>query len=129
MPSASEVLKEADEKSATGTIEVKIPEESNKCFALVPENYDSRVPHGVVVWLAEPGEFDKEAMAERWTELCEEHHMIVLAPQPNKAKQWERTEIDFIRKTLDDLGQNYTVDENRVVVHGYKTGASIGYYF
>ena len=129
LPSAYEELDDAEEKATTGTVEVKIPEESSACFAFVPENYDSRIPHGVVVWMTTPGEFDKEAMVERWKSLCEEFRLIVLAPQPEDPKSWKPNEVDFIRKTLDDVMQNYSVDENRVVVHGFKTGASIGYYF
>jgi poly(3-hydroxybutyrate) depolymerase len=38
------------------------------------------------------------------------------------------TEIEFIRKTIDDVTRNYAVDSARVVLYGYQAGAAMAYY-
>src|SRR6185295_1788712 len=38
-------------------------------------------------------------------------------------------EIDFIRKTLDDVIAHYNVDPMRIAVYGYQTGGSLAYLF
>lgn len=110
-------------------VDIALPEESGKCYAIIPDTYDEEVPHGVVIWLSPPNQFDKQKLLERWQTNCRNRDFLLLAPQPNDEKKWRTTEIAFIRKTLDELIRLYNVDPHRVVVHGYQGGASLAYQF
>ncbi|HMC11595.1 MAG TPA: PDZ domain-containing protein, partial [Pirellulaceae bacterium] len=123
LPTATkEPLPPPADKPATGLVEIKLPEEKNECVAYVPENYRPLAAHGVLVVLSAPGPVDREKLAARWKALCEERQLIVLAPMSAAADKWQPTEIEFIKKTLDDVISRYKVDPTRIAVYGYQTG-------
>jgi serine protease Do len=115
------------EKPATGIVEIKLPEESNLCLAIVPESYHPQVPHGVLVHLPPPGAVEKDKLLARWGKLAEKHQLIVLVPQSADAKKWDPTESAFIRKTLDDLISHYTVDSTRVAIFGADASGTMAF--
>ncbi len=122
-----EPLPPAAEKTVTGIVEIKLPEEKNECVAFVPENYHPQMPHGLVVVLSAPGAVDRDKLASRWKAVCEERHLIVLAPMSAAADKWQPTEIDFIRKTIDDVISHYNIDPTRIATYGYQTGGAMAY--
>jgi serine protease Do len=117
------------DKPTTGLVEIKLPEETSSCVAYVPETYHPQVSHGVLVVLSAPGPVDRDKLAARWKALCEKHHFIVLAPRSAAADKWQPTEIEFIKKTLDDVVAHYNIDPNRIATCGYQTGGSMAYLF
>lgn len=126
LPAAEEVTGESPEVE-TGRVEIQIPEESNKCVAFVPQNYDSRKSYGVLISLHPPGKPDPAPLIERWKPICEQHNLILLLPQSGDAARWQPTEEAFIRKTIDDLVNRYPVDQTRIVIHGYQGGGAMSY--
>ena len=114
-------------KVETGLIDVKIVGEENVCVALVPENVADFPNLGLVVWLQPPGELKKESVKERWGEICKSQGLIVLVPQPLDKTTWSATEIDFIRKAIEDVAGKYPVDARRIVAYGEKAGGSFGF--
>lgn len=117
----------AVEKPTTGVIKIKLPEEANECLAYVPENYDRRTPHGLIVWLRPPGEFNEKQFVDRWAEASSAHRFVLLAPQPLDKARWSPTEVDFIGKTIDHMVANFAIDRTRVVVHGFQAGGAMAY--
>ena len=113
----------------TGAIAVKIPEFQNECLAYVPEAYDPKVAYGVVIWLHAPGGFADDELLARWRAHCDSADLILLAPKAAEPERWRPTEVEFIRKTLDQITSTYHVDPSRVVVHGHQSGASMAYLF
>ncbi|MFV2069691.1 MAG: PDZ domain-containing protein, partial [Pirellulales bacterium] len=113
--------------AATGFVEIKIPEQPNECVAWVPEDYDPGLAYGIVVCLPVPGDFDRDAFKDRWEALCKENDLIALAPLPQRDDTWQRTEVEFVRKSLDDLIGRYSIDRTRVVVYGYQAGGAMAY--
>ncbi|MHB9065409.1 MAG: PDZ domain-containing protein [Pirellulaceae bacterium] len=118
----------AAEGPAVGVVPIQIPEVPNKCLALVPDNYDPLRPYGLVVWLHPPGKFEQDELVNRWKQLAQDHDLIVLAPQSADEQRWLSTEIEFIRKAIDDVMRNYSIDPTRVVLHGYQAGGAMAYY-
>jgi serine protease Do len=118
---------EADEEPAFS--EIKIAEEPNECLAFVPASYDADVPHGVVVYLRVPGDFDRDKLLARWREHCEAKDLILLAPQPQDKNRWTPTEVEFVRKTLDHVVTNYNVDKSRIALYGRQAGGALSYLF
>ncbi len=111
-----------------GTIDIQIPEAANKCMAYVPDNYHPAARYGLLVWLHAPGSFDKDELVKLWKPFCDQHDLILLAPQSADVKRWTATEIEFVRKTMDDVISRYAVDPARVVVHGYLAGGAMAYH-
>jgi len=112
---------------ATGLINLKLPEEKNECVAIIPTNYRHDMPHALIVWLQAPGKPDNEDLRTQWIALAEQYHAIVLAPQSADPARWNPSEVDFIRKTIDNILSLYTIDRNRIVVHGQQAGGSMSY--
>jgi serine protease Do len=121
---AGELAPPAD-KPTTGIVEIKLPEETNQCLALVPDNYHPQVPHGVLIYLPPPGAVEREKLAARFQSLAAKTQTIVLVPQSADPKKWDPTEVDFIRKTLDDLKNHYTVDPTRVALFGAEASGTM----
>jgi serine protease Do len=119
---------EARPAEKTGVVEVKLPEESGSCMLLVPDDYDHRVPQGLIVWLTAPGKkFDSAEFESTWKELAAGHDFLVLAPQPKDAERWLPAEVMFIRKLIESVFSSYTIDRNRVVVHGQAAGGAMAF--
>jgi serine protease Do len=117
----------ANEKPATGLVEIKLPEAKNDCVAYVPENYHPQTPHGVLIVLSGPGKIDREKFESRWKTIANDRQLIVLAPTSESTEKWQATETEFIRKTLDDVVSNYNVDPTRMAVYGYQSGGAMAY--
>jgi serine protease Do len=118
----------ATPRPATGVVEIQIPEVANRCTAIIPDNYNPRRPYGLVVWLHSPGKFVRDELVSRWKQLAQDHDLIVLAPQSADEKRWLSTEIEFVRKAIDEVMRTYSIDPMRVVLHGYQAGGAMAYY-
>lgn len=118
-----------DPKPATGIVKIKLPESKSECIAYVPEGYNAKLSYGVVVWLHPPGGFKDDELVARWKELCAKHDLILLAPKSSDPAKWQRTELEFVRKTLDDLSGKYHVDRSRTVAVGQEGGGALAFLF
>ena len=110
---------------ATGLVEIKLPEEANDCHVIIPANYRADVPHGLVVWLHAPGDVNDDILKQQWATLAAKYHLIVLAPKAADDNRWQPTEIEFIRKTMDNIINTYNVDRNRIVSFGRQAGGAM----
>lgn len=117
------------EKPATGVVKIKIPESQSECIAYVPDNYNARLNYGVVVWLHPPGGYKEDDLVARWKDLCAKHDFILLAPKSADPAKWQRTELEFVRKTLDQLASKYRVDRARTIALGQEGGGGMAYLF
>jgi serine protease Do len=117
------------EERPKGLVSIKIPEIANSCSAYVPETYQANVPHGVLIWLHGTGGYREEELVEAWKEHCGKHDLIVLAPKSSDPLKWQRDELEFVRKTLDDVLARYTVDRKRITVAGVEGGGAMAYLF
>jgi serine protease Do len=128
LPAARDSKQPADENPpATGKIEIKVPEAPNGCIAYVPETYNSHVQYGLVVWLHAAGGFKEEELLKVWKPICEANDLILLAPKSAEPARWQRTELEFIRKSIDEVVQKYNIDKSRVVAAGQDAGGAVGY--
>jgi predicted esterase len=110
-------------------VQLKLPDQPNKCVALVPGDYDDRRQYAAVVWLAPPGTFDEEEFTERWEPLVARDDLIVMAPQSQDKQRWQRTESAIVRKLFAKLQDKYNIDPNRVVAYGQGAGGALAYRF
>ena len=117
------------DKPTTGRIKIKIPEERNNCVAYIPANYNPRQSYGVVVWIHPPGNADPKQFIAGWKTICAQRQLILLAPQAANPARWSATEVEFIRKALEEITEGYNVDSHRVVAHGYRAGGAMAFLF
>lgn len=115
----------AAQRPPVGEVNIKLPEETNECLAYVPDNYHPDVAYGILMWLHEPGGVDRAKLMEVWKGLCEANDLILLVPQSADPKRWLPTEVDFIRKTLDEVISKYRIDRTRIVACGHQTGGAM----
>lgn len=120
---------EVADKPPVGVVDKRLPEEKNACFAYVPENYRASLPHGLMIYLGEPGKVDQEKLVSRWKTVCEQRQLILLAPQSAEAEKWQPTEVEVIKKTVANVMSHYNVDPSRVAVYGYQTGGAMAFLY
>lgn len=126
LPKLTDIPSDEEDVKAE-VVEIKLPEEAGDCVALIPANYDENVPHGLVVEIAQPGEFSRKQFESDWSKLAAIHRIIVLAPQPKDNQRWLPTESEFVRKTIDNVNDTYEIDPNRIVLFGYRSGGSMAF--
>ena len=127
LPPAHPPVDPTAQRPPVGVVDIQLPEEPNQCFAYVPDGYDPSIPHGVVVWLDAPGSLDKQQVIDLWKEHCTQRDLILLAPASVDPKRWQPTEIEVVRKMLDEFLSRYEIDDSRIVVHGYQGGGALAY--
>ena len=49
----------------------------------------------------------------------------MLAPKAEDENRWQPTEIEFIRKTMDNVINTYNIDRNRIVAIGRQAGGAM----
>lgn len=111
--------------SGRGKVTIGLPEVENKAWAYVPTGYDSAVGHGVMVWLDGPGAVDDDDILKLWQPVCDERGLILLVVKPVVPNAWLPNEEEVVARMLDELINRYTVDSQRVVVHGYQGGGTL----
>ncbi|HEV7282378.1 MAG TPA: PDZ domain-containing protein [Pirellulaceae bacterium] len=114
---------------ARGWVDAKLPEDPHVCFAIVPEDYDPAVPHGLLVVFGPPGAVDANAAQQAWGAFARERDFIVLFPQSQDEKEWKPNEIEVLRKLVDQAVQNYSIDRSRIALFGKGPGGAMAYLF
>ncbi len=117
---------ESEEAIDTGLVELKIPEAPNTCHVWLPDTVKPGVPHGLLVWLGSPKEFDPQTLEREWGEFAARHHLIVMSPRP-KDTRWASTDVEFIHKVVDEAVNRYPIDELRVAIGGVQSGGALSF--
>jgi serine protease Do len=113
------------QRPPVGAVEFKLPEETNQCLVYVPQSYQPEIAHGILLWLHEPGGFERDKRLADWQDLCRAHDLILVAPQAADPNRWLPTEVAFVRKTLDEVLSRYRVDRTRIVACGHQAGGAM----
>lgn len=121
-----EISEHNEDLPPLGRIDVKLPEEAGECSAYIPETYDPRFDHTLFVLLPVPGQSVDEVLP-RWQSLCDSWRSILLMPQAKDSRSWLPTETDFVRKTIENLRKEYSVDPQRIVVFGAQNSGAMAY--
>jgi len=128
LPAAFPEVEESNENlPQLGKMNIKLPEEEGECIAYVPENYDPRFQHSMLVLLPVPGKQKADELVKQWKESCEEHHTILLLPQAKEKVSWLPTEVAFIRKTIENVRKNYQLDPERIAIMGTGNSGSMAF--
>ena len=107
----------------------RFPEVANKCIGARSGQLQSRgVRTGWWCGCTRRASSSQDELVNRWKQLAQDHDLIVLAPQSADEQRWMSTEIEFVRKAIDEVMRTYSIDPTRVVLHGYQAGGAMAYY-
>ena len=130
LPAESALGEFEGERPAKGRSTVKVPELKNEALAFVPDVYDPRRPHALVVWLHPAGEVPSDDdLLNTWRPRCEQGRLLFLAPKSVESGKWQSDDFEFIRKAIEQLRGGYNVDPLRVVVWGEEAGGLVAYFY
>ncbi|MCC7084329.1 MAG: PDZ domain-containing protein [Pirellulales bacterium] len=127
LPPAHESLPPKENGPPLGKLPIKIPEAKSDCWAYIPDSYRSAVPHGMIVWLQGSKEAKDDNLIAMWKLLCEQHDLILLIPNSEEAGRWQRSDLEFIRKMVDEVVRKYQVDPTRIIAAGTQGGGAMAY--
>lgn len=130
LPAEAALANFEGQRPAAGRSTVQVPELKNEALAFVPDAYDPRRPHPLVVWLHPPGEVpNDDELLDIWKQRCEQGRMLLLAPKAVESGKWQSDDFEFIRKAIEQLRTGYNIDPLRVVVWGEETGGMVAYFY
>ncbi len=129
LPLAHDPLESAKKPNPlpVGIQEIRIPEFKNRANVYIPSSYDPRLAYGLVIWLHGPHGNPGNQTLQQWQPWCDQHDLIIVAPESAKAGQWNLAEIEYLRKVLDHATAAYQIDPLRVVAYGYQSGGAMAY--
>jgi S1-C subfamily serine protease/predicted esterase len=126
-----EEKKEEKEKPETGLIKRTNAAQDHQYWVYVPENYDPNISHALVIWLHPVGKSKDENVkdfTDTWAQYCQDTHLILVGPKSENDTGWLPSEADFIQETIRKVAEEYTIDRQRVVVHGMGVGGQMAFY-
>jgi poly(3-hydroxybutyrate) depolymerase len=118
---------EADQPQTKGELtELKLPEFPNKCRLYVPAANKPGQLLGAVVWLQGTGQSKPEELIEQWKSLCDRDGLLLIVPAPG-AENWERAELEYLRRLSERVVTQFKVDPRRMVVCGQGSSGAIAW--
>lgn len=117
----------ADPTQALGTIQLPLSDVRNKAFAIVPSNYDERVPHGLLVIFADAGEINQKQWTEAWEPFAREHRWIIAVAQSAEERGWSFEEVEIGARMQTWIARSYSIDRRRIAVGGFASGSVLAY--
>jgi serine protease Do len=116
------------EKAAAGeTRDLKLPEFPNKCRVYVPASHEAGQLQAAIVWLQAPAEAKPDDIIGEWQPACDRDGIVLIIPSPAGKDQWERPEIEYLRRLSERVIAQYKLDPNRMVVYGQGKGGTIAW--
>lgn len=108
-----------DKELKTGRFTDKMPAHEHEFWAYVPEDYNPEFKYALLVWLHPGGDTMEAAILKAWQSLCDERGIILVAPKAGQIAGWIPDEAEFVKDTVEQFLEKYSIDRSRVVVHGY----------
>lgn len=130
--SAEDKSKPTDRKSnddsvrpRTGRFAEDVPDTKNAWWAFVPESYNAAYAYPLLVWLHPPGDTLEAMVYDSWKSDCERRGIILLGLKAaNMGAGWQANEAEFVHETVVAFQKKYSIDAERVVLHGYGKSGS-----
>jgi S1-C subfamily serine protease/predicted esterase len=121
--------KPAEKKDARiGLFTQKNPTTGREYWVYVPEDYDPNVSYALMVWLHPAGNPMERDISRLWAELCRKHHIIILGPKAENPTGWLTSEADDIKNDMREILAAYTIDRQKVFLHGMGNGGNLALY-
>jgi S1-C subfamily serine protease/predicted esterase len=95
------------------------------------KGYDRNISHALVVWLHpvnKSKDKDFEDFAGIWRSICDEQHVILVMPKSENDTGWLPSEAEAVEQIVQEVMGQYTIDRERVIVHGLGVGGQMAFY-
>jgi S1-C subfamily serine protease/predicted esterase len=125
---AKEEKKEEKKDARKGFFTKPDPSTGREYWVYVPEDYDPNISYALLVWLHPRGDAMQENILRIWRDLCKQHRIILLGPKAENPTGWLTSEVDSIKGDIREMLANYTIDRQRIVLHGLGNGSSLALY-
>ncbi|QGJ71915.1 Type I deoxyribonuclease HsdR [Planctomycetales bacterium 10988] len=105
----------------------KIPEFPHEYTFYVPATYQVEEPAGLLAWLTPPGEEVGDDLVAQWKDFCEERNFLLAILSPDSAESWQPTEVNYLKKVLGELENQYALDPHRIAVAGWRSAGAMAF--
>lgn len=126
LPAANGPQPRGGKAAQVETRDLKLPEFANKCRIYVPASHEAGQPQAAILWLQGPNEKADDVITA-WQAICDRDGIILVVPSPTGKDQWERPELEYLRRLSEHLVAQYKIDRHRMVVYGSGKGGVIGW--
>jgi serine protease Do len=110
-----------------GYVTIQVPEAPNECRLWIPEATQPPPTYGLLVWFQQAGKYDPDSAVAQWGEMCRQRGFLLLLPNSQDPTGWRLTEVEFVRKAIQQVMDQYPVDPQLVAVGGEELGGSMAY--
>lgn len=117
----------AEAKQAVGTVQIPISDVKNKAFAIVPSNYQDKIPCGLLVLFGDAGELNQQQWTDAWEPFAREHRWIIAVAQSAEERGWSFEEVEIGMRMQNWVTRTYSIDRRRIAVGGFNTGSILAY--
>lgn len=100
------------------TSDLKLPEFPHSCRIYVPGESSPQRELGVVLWIQSSAEGKPDDTIRKWQSICDRDGIIFMIPTPKDADHWERTDVEYLHRLLQQVTAKYPTDPRRIVVGG-----------
>jgi serine protease Do len=118
---------EAPETSKGETSELKLPEFPQQSQVYLPAMHDDGRALGLLLWLHAPGNANADDVIRDWQEICDRDGVILVIPSSTAPERWDRTELEYLRRLMDQVLKQHKVDPHRVVAFGESGGGAMAW--
>lgn len=114
-PQASDATKGAPPGK---TSDFKLPEFPHACRIYVPAESSPRRELGVVLWIQSSADGKPDDTIRKWQSICDRDGIIFVFPTARDADHWERIDLEYLRRLLQQVTAKYQTDSRRIVAGG-----------
>ncbi len=98
--------------------DLKLPEFQHSCRIYVPADSSPRRELGVVLWIQSSADSKPDDTIRKWQSICDRDGIIFMIPTAKDADHWERTDLEYLHRLLQQVTTKYQTDPRRIVVGG-----------
>jgi S1-C subfamily serine protease/dienelactone hydrolase len=118
-------------KVETGLIKITNDAKDRGYWLYVPEDYDKNISYAFMIWLHPVGKTkddDIDDFKDTWEDYCSKNHIIMAGPKSENSTGWVASDADYVAQVARAVMSQYTIDKERVLVHGMGQGGQMGFY-
>jgi S1-C subfamily serine protease/predicted esterase len=130
-PPPPEKKDDPKKKPATGLIKITNEAKDKGYWLYVPEDYDKNISYAFMIWLHPVGknkDDDIDDFKESWEDYCSKNHIIMAGPKSENETGWVASDADYVAQVAREVLAQYTIDKERVLVHGMGQGGQMAFY-
>jgi S1-C subfamily serine protease/dienelactone hydrolase len=130
-PPPPEKKDDPKKKVETGLIKITNEAKDKGYWLYVPEDYDKNIAYAFMIWLHPVGknkDGDIDDFKEAWEDFCSKNHIIIAGPKAENETGWVASDADYVAQVAREVMAQYTIDKERVLVHGMGLGGQMCFY-